>query len=590
MDLIVPAPKEEFKDGLFYREFYCMNRTWYYVLPEQRFLRQLITRSTAVPTCNKTSPPSNKPTTTPHPTPSFLARVNRPRCSLERHHHYHHHHYHRSPTPNRIKMSNASKRALDSASADRMDVDDEDDGASSSTLSPFVCLPMYGEHKRAVSSVKLAPSRLTKHRENSALCASASADGSVKIWDLAGSAAQQQINQHNIHAQQQQQTTQLLPNPQQATTTATTQLAPPPVPPQPAAVQNQHVSSETIGAVISDTTTNSNSTTGRRSGTNSSYLLHPTSTLLGHSRGINEVAWSKGGDPFVATASDDKTLRLWDAQTGDALVEFRGHDNFVFCTQFNGPSNLLVSGSFDETVKLWDVRSGECVSTLPAHSDPVTAVSFNRDGTCVVSASHDGLIRIWDVSTGECLKTIFAAGNPPVSHVTYSPNGKYVLAGTLDSKLRLWPMELSGKSKCAKTYGSEQYHANTKYCIVSAFLVGSAAASSSSSLSSHIHARTKQRQCIVTGSETGDVVLYDIQSRKVQQVLDKVHTDVVLAVDAHDSKELIATGGMTLDRTVRFWAPADCTDMITGLATAAAPAAASSSSSSALHFNKKPRV
>jgi COMPASS component SWD3 len=340
-----------------------------------------------------------------------------------------------------------------------MDVDE--------TAAPFQCLPMYGEHKRAVSSVQLAPSRLTKN--HAALCASASADGSVKIWDL--------------------------------------------------------------GASVEDS---------KERKVGGDYLLNPATTLLGHSRGINEVCWSNGGDPFVATASDDKTLRLWDAQTGDAMVEFRGHDNFVFCCEFNGPSNLLVSGSFDETVKLWDVRSGECVSTLPAHSDPVTSVSFNRDGSCVVSASHDGLIRIWDVCTGECLKTIFASGNPPVSHVTYSPNGKFVLAGTLDSAMRLWPITVSGKSKCAKTYTSE-FHANSKYCIVSRFLV----------------AQPKRRQCIVTGSETGHVVLYDIQSRKVHQLLEQVHKDVVLAVDAHDEKELLASGGMSKDRTVRFWAPED---------------------------------
>ena len=329
----------------------------------------------------------------------------------------------------------------------------------------FECLSVYGEHKRAISSVKIAPSRLTKNREDAALCASASADGSVKIWDLAGSVVENQSTKPN------------------------------------------------------------------------EFLLNPTSSLVGHARGINDVAWSKGGDPFCVTASDDKTLRLWDVQTSDALVEFRGHDNFVFCCEFNGPSNLVVSGSFDETVKLWDVRTGECVSTLPAHSDPVTAVSFNRDGTCVCSASHDGLIRIWDVCTGECLKTIFAAGNPPVSHVSYSPNGKYVLAGTLDSKLRLWPMSVSGKSKCSKTYSCPS-HINTKYCITSAFLVS----------------KPKQRQCVVSGSESGDVVLWDIQSRQVKQIL-KGHTDVVLAVDTHDSKELIASGGMSQDRTVRFWSP-----------------------------------
>ena len=112
-------------------------------------------------------------------------------------------------------------------------------------------------------------------------------------------------------------------------------------------------------------------------------------TMIGHSRGINDVCWSNGTtDPYCATASDDKTLRIFDVQTSDSLVEFRGHDNFVFCCQFNPPSNLLASGSFDETVKLWDVRSGLCVCTLLAHSDPVTAVSFNRDGTCVVAARY----------------------------------------------------------------------------------------------------------------------------------------------------------------------------------------------------------
>lgn len=130
-----------------------------------------------------------------------------------------------------------------------------------------------------------------------------------------------------------------------------------------------------------------------------------------------------------ASGSDDKTVRLWDCISGEALVEFRGHDNFVFCVSMH--HSLLASGSFDETVKLFDIRSGECVSTLPAHSDPVTAVAFNRDGTCVASASHDGLIRIWDVGTSECLKTIFASGNPPVASVTYSPNGKVRGGGLL---------------------------------------------------------------------------------------------------------------------------------------------------------------
>lgn len=327
---------------------------------------------------------------------------------------------------------------------------------------PFIKLNAFGEHKRAISSVAFAPGHLTRDLD---VCASASADGTAKLWDVPD-----------------QSTTESLPE-------------------------------------------------------DTDVVLAPIHTLIGHSRGINHITWSHTTG-HLATASDDKTCRLWDAETGDALVEFRGHSNFCFCVKFNPTSNLLVSGSFDETVKLWDVRTGDCVTTLPAHSDPVTSVDINRDGTCIVSGSHDGLIRIWDTATGECLKTIYAPNNPPVSHVQYSPNGKYVLAGTLDSKLRLWSAP-SKMGHCCKTFASD-YVVNTKYCIASDFLC----------------TRPERPACVVTGSETGQVVIYELNSRKVHQNLDGGHAgDAVLAVTTHDSRELIASGGMTEDRSVRFWIP-----------------------------------
>ena len=168
------------------------------------------------------------------------------------------------------------------------------------------------------------------------------------------------------------------------------------------------------------------------------------------------------------------------------------------------------------------------------------------------SGSYDGLIRIWDTATGECLKTVYSEGNPPVGSVRFSPNGRYVLSGTLDSKLRLYDVsggygrgaafgnesQRNGRpqprgGKCAKTYTG---HTNTKYCVFAAFL----------------NANPK-RQCVVSGSEDGKVYLYDLQSRLIRQTLQGGHNDAVLAVDAHDSLELIGSGGMTKDKCVRFW-------------------------------------
>ncbi|KAL7530169.1 hypothetical protein ACHAXR_003344 [Thalassiosira sp. AJA248-18] len=402
------------------------------------------------------------------------------------------------------------KRSRVGDATDKGTVDSEET-EEGDQLHPFTYLGFYGDHKRAISSLSFAPSLSSGIRNNggmsinsnvgkgsAVLCASSSADGSAKVWDI----------------------TKNVTNAQNSSPSKKKKFVGSSGPPPSGASA-------------------------------SAVRLEPKLSLFGHNRGINDVAWSPTAS-YLATASDDKTLRLWSAETGEAFVEFRGHTNFVFSCKFNPQSNLLVSGSFDETVKLWDVRCGECVATLPAHSNPVTGVDFNRDGTCIVSGSYDGLVRIWDTATGECLKTVYAEGNPPVGGVRFSPNGRFVLSGTLDSKLRLY--DVSGGrgrgtfgngygglhsnraqprgGKCSKTYVG---HKNSKFCAFAAFL-----------------SANPKRQCVVSGSEDGKVYLYDLQSRLIMQTLEG-HHDAVLAVDAHDSLELIGSGGMANDKFVRFW-------------------------------------
>ncbi|KAG7214278.1 hypothetical protein INR49_023198 [Caranx melampygus] len=156
--------------------------------------------------------------------------------------------------------------------------------------------------------------------------------------------------------------------------------------------------------------------------------------------GISDVSWSSDSNLLVS-ASDDKTLKIWDNNSGKCLKTLKGHSNYVFCCNFNPQSNLVVSGSFDESVRIWDVKTGKCLKTLPAHSDPVSAVHFNRDGSLIVSSSYDGLCRIWDTASGQCLKTLIDDDNPPVSFVKFSPNGKYILAATLDNMVYIWNLQ-----------------------------------------------------------------------------------------------------------------------------------------------------
>ncbi|EFH41231.1 hypothetical protein ARALYDRAFT_919910 [Arabidopsis lyrata subsp. lyrata] len=162
-------------------------------------------------------------------------------------------------------------------------------------------------------------------------------------------------------------------------------------------------------------------------------IAKPVHEFSGHDNGVSDIAFSSDAR-FLASASDDKTLKLWDVETGSVIKTLIGHSNYVFCANFNPQSNMIVSGSFDETVRIWDVKSGKCLKVLPAHSVPVTCVDFNRDGSLIVSSSYDGLCRIWDSGTGHYVKTLIDDENPPVSFVKFSPNGKFILIGTLDNK------------------------------------------------------------------------------------------------------------------------------------------------------------
>ncbi|CAO2654463.1 Nn.00g111960.m01.CDS01 [Neocucurbitaria sp. VM-36] len=257
-------------------------------------------------------------------------------------------------------------------------------------------------------------------------------------------------------------------------------------------------------------------------------------TLEGHLAGVSTITWSSDSR-ILASGSDDKSIRLWDVRTGLAHpTPFIGHHNYVYSIAFSPKANMLVSGSYDEAVYLWDVRAARVMRSLPAHSDPVSGVDFVRDGTLIVSCSHDGLIRVWDTATGQCLRTLVHEDNAPVSSVIFSPNGKYVLAWTLDSCVRLWNY-IEGKGKCVKTY---QGHLNKNYSLSGAF--GTYAAPSAS----------QEYAFIASGSEDGSVVLWDVSSKNVLQRLEG-HSDAVLAVDTHPTEKLIASAG--LDRTVRVW-------------------------------------
>ncbi len=119
-------------------------------------------------------------------------------------------------------------------------------------------------------------------------------------------------------------------------------------------------------------------------------------TLLAHQDSVRTAAFSPDGKRIV-TASEDKTARVWDAETGREIASLNGHQSSVRTAAFSPDGKRIVTASEDKTGRVWDAETGREIASLNGHQDRVWTAAFSPDGKRIVTASSDKTARVWPV-------------------------------------------------------------------------------------------------------------------------------------------------------------------------------------------------
>ncbi|RZL15008.1 MAG: hypothetical protein EOO89_15180, partial [Pedobacter sp.] len=131
----------------------------------------------------------------------------------------------------------------------------------------------------------------------------------------------------------------------------------------------------------------------------------------GHSGTVNSATFSPDGYR-VLTASDDSTARIWNAANGKLIADLAGHKAAVTSASFfNNGKKVFTYSAYDYSVKIWDATNGKLVHSLDGHTDDINTATLSADEKRLITASDDNTSKIWDVSTGKLLYTSINLGS-----------------------------------------------------------------------------------------------------------------------------------------------------------------------------------
>lgn len=255
------------------------------------------------------------------------------------------------------------------------------------------------------------------------------------------------------------------------------------------------------------------------------FVLHKI--LSGHTRGVNRVSYSPDGR-YLASPSDDKTIRLWDEGRGQCIAVMTGHTASVTCAQFSPNGKWLASCGADGMVLLWNMEHKRIFAQLHGHTNQVNTVAWSSDGEYLASGSTDGTIRIWITSTQQLLTLFTIEDIKPavITDLLWLPEptpGLISVVGHNPGTVILWDVQ---REKRDWSFGVSQGFTNR--------------------IALH-----GERGLLFSGGDDKTIYVHDLANRKVIKHRLEGHTSAINGLACSPNGRLLAS--ISEHNTIRIW-------------------------------------
>jgi WD40 repeat protein len=252
----------------------------------------------------------------------------------------------------------------------------------------------------------------------------------------------------------------------------------------------------------------------------------PLVVLRGHGGPVRFAAFSSDSQSVVTT-STDQTARVWDVKTGLTVAILKGHGGNVLRATFSPDGRQVATASVDHTARVWDAVSGKPIRILDQHTAPVRDAIFTPDGNNIVTISDDGTARLWDAATGGCIR-VFEGHTGPIRSATFEADdpdtgvpGPLLLTASVDKTVRLWSLDKSRPIYTLEGHGAAVWSI----------------------------APSRDGRHVVTASDDGTARIWDVRTR-VGLALEGHTEPVNFAIFSGDGRSVVTASN---DRTARIW-------------------------------------